>query len=154
MATISELVFNNRVTRCQTKRDIQMNNQETCQSGLLCFLAKEVGLNPPEVRILSSPPIFTFARNGGSERVASRHGMPFLRYAPRFFQGHRKRAVAQERVRLSKAQSPAEAGQPIFLFALSSGVKRFLISIAQKLTLQYAYERPKSSNQKVLPLCS
>ena len=30
---------------------------ETCQSGLSCFLAKEVGwLKPPEVRILSSPP--------------------------------------------------------------------------------------------------
>ena len=28
---------------------------ETCQSGLLCFLAKEVGFAPPEVRILSSP---------------------------------------------------------------------------------------------------
>ncbi|PIR57431.1 MAG: hypothetical protein COU72_00960 [Parcubacteria group bacterium CG10_big_fil_rev_8_21_14_0_10_41_35] len=66
--------------------------------------------------------------------------MPFLRYAPRFFQSQSKRAVAQERVRLSKAQSPAMAGQPIFLFALSGDVKRFLISIAQKLTFQYAYE--------------
>jgi len=66
--------------------------------------------------------------------------MPFLRYAPRFFQGQRKRAVAQERVRLSKAQNKTEVLQPIFLFALPSDVKRFLISIAQKLTFQYAYE--------------
>jgi len=49
--------------------------------------------------VQKTPPIFTSTRNGGSERVAKRHGMPFLRYAPRFFQGHRKRAVAQERVR-------------------------------------------------------
>src|SRR3989338_6793162 len=28
---------------------------EKCQSGLSCFLAKEVGFTPPEVRILSSP---------------------------------------------------------------------------------------------------
>ena len=36
--------------------------------------------------VQKTPPIFTFARNGRSERVAKRHGMPFLRYAPRFFQ--------------------------------------------------------------------
>ena len=87
--------------------------------------------------VQKTPPIFTFARNGRSERVAKRHTMPFLRYAPRFFQGQRKRAVAHEVVRLSKAQSPAVAGQPIFLFALSSDVKRFLISIALKLNFQY-----------------
>ena len=43
----------------------------------------------------------------------------------------------ERRVRLSKAQSPAVAGQPIFLFALSSDVKRFLISIARKPNFQY-----------------
>lgn len=35
----------------------QKYNLETCQSGLSCFLAKEVGFTPPEVRILSSPPV-------------------------------------------------------------------------------------------------
>jgi hypothetical protein len=34
----------------------------------------------------------------------------------------------------------AFAKQPIFLFALSGDVKRFLISIVQKLTFQYKYE--------------
>ena len=32
-----------------------MPHTEKCQSGLSCFLAKEVGFTPPEVRILSSP---------------------------------------------------------------------------------------------------
>jgi len=90
--------------------------------------------------VQETPPIFTFARNGRSERVAKRHGMPFVRYAPRFFQRQSQRAVAHEVVRLSKAQSKTKVLQPIFLFALSGDVKRFLISIAQKLTLQYAYE--------------
>jgi hypothetical protein len=87
--------------------------------------------------VQKTPPIFTFARNGRSECVALRHGMPFLRYAPRFFQGHDERAVAHEVVRLSKAQSKTKVLQPIFLFALSGDVKRFLISIALKLTFQY-----------------
>jgi len=69
-----------------------------------------------------TPPIFTFARNGRSERVAKRHGMPFLRYAPRFLESYGKRAVAQAWVRLSKAQSKTKVLQPIFLFALSSDV--------------------------------
>ncbi|MAJ97571.1 MAG: hypothetical protein CMI56_03080 [Parcubacteria group bacterium] len=53
-------------------------------------------------KVNTSPPIFTFARNGKSERVAKRHGMPFLRRAPRFFQSQSKRAVAHEVVRMSK----------------------------------------------------
>jgi hypothetical protein len=63
--------------------------------------------------------------------------MPFLRYAPRFFQNEEKRAVAQEWVRLSKAQSKTEVLPPIFLFALSGDVQRFFISIVQKYTFQY-----------------
>jgi hypothetical protein len=63
--------------------------------------------------------------------------MPFLRYAPRFFQNEGKRAVAQEWVRLSKAQSKTEVLPPIFLFALSGDVQRFFISIVQKYTFQY-----------------
>jgi hypothetical protein len=63
--------------------------------------------------------------------------MPFLRYAPRFFQRQRKRAVAHEVVRLSNAQSKTEVLQPIFLFALSGDVKRFLISLARKPNFQY-----------------
>ena len=46
-----------------------------------------------------SPPIFTFARNGRMWGVALRRQVPFLRYAPRFFQGNGKRALAHEVVR-------------------------------------------------------
>ena len=94
----------------------------------------------PGVRIPLSPPIITFARNGRMWSVAKRHRMPRTRYAPRFFQVYGERALGDVEVRLSKAKSPAVAGQPIFLFALSSDVKRFLISIVQKLSFQYAYE--------------
>ena len=31
------------------------NNMEDCQSGLLCFFAKEVGVTAPQVRILYPP---------------------------------------------------------------------------------------------------
>ncbi len=37
---------------------------EKCQSGLSCFLAKEVGFTPPEVRILSSPRVPKTTRSG------------------------------------------------------------------------------------------
>ncbi len=90
--------------------------------------------------VQETPPIFTFARNGRMWSVAKRHSVPRTRYAPRFFQVHGEHALGDVEVRLSKAQSPAMAGQPIFLFALSSGVKRFLISIVQKLSFQYKYE--------------
>jgi len=73
--------------------------------------------------VQKTPPIFTSARNGGKWSVAKRHGMPFLRYAPRFFQDEGKRAVAQEWVRLSKAQSKTEVLPPISLFALSGDVQ-------------------------------
>jgi len=63
--------------------------------------------------------------------------MPFLRYTPRFFQSQSQRAVAHEVVRLSKDQNKTEVLQPIFLFALSGDVKRFLISIARKPNFQY-----------------
>ncbi len=113
------------------------NNLEGSDSGSFHRPGKSAAHKASRVRIPPPPPIFTFARNGRSERIAARHGMPFLRYAPRFFQSQRKRAVAHEVVRLSKAQSPAEAGQPIFLFALSGDVRRFLISIARKPNFQY-----------------
>jgi len=90
--------------------------------------------------VQETPPIYTFARNGRMWSVAKRHGMPRTRYAPRFFQAHGERALGDVEVRLSLAQSKTKVLQPIFLFALSGGVKRFLISIVQKLTFQYKYE--------------
>jgi hypothetical protein len=72
--------------------------------------------------------------------VAKRHRVPRTRYAPRFFQAHGERALGDVEVRLSKAQSKTKVLQPIFLFALSGDVKRFLISIVQKLSFQYKYE--------------
>ena len=58
--------------------------------------------------VQKTPPILTFARMDEGRRVTKRHAMPFLRYAPRFFQRHDERAVAHEVVRLSKAQSKIE----------------------------------------------
>ena len=91
--------------------------------------------------VQETPPIFTFARNGRMWSYAARHRMPRTRYAPRFFQINGERALGDVEVRLSKAQSKTKVLQPIFLFALSSDVKRFLISIVQKLTFQYKYEQ-------------
>ena len=68
--------------------------------------------------VQKTPPNCAFARNGEMWGVALRRQVPFLRYAPRFFQSQRKRAVAHEVVRLSKAQSKTKVLQPIFLFAL------------------------------------
>ncbi len=58
----------------------------TERSKVLAWKASE-GLRPPQVRILSSPPIFTFppyvwtgARNSRMWGVAVRHGMPFCVY--------------------------------------------------------------------------
>ena len=90
--------------------------------------------------VQKTPPIITFARNGRMWSVAKRHQMPRTRYAPRFFQAHGERALGDVEVHLSKAQSKTEVLQPIFLFALSGDVKRFLISIVQKLSFQYKYE--------------
>jgi len=90
--------------------------------------------------VQETPPIFTFARNGRMWSIAPRHGMPRTRYAPRFFQVYGERALGDVEVRLSKAQSKTKVLQPIFLFALSSDVKRFFLSIVQKLTFQYEYE--------------
>lgn len=95
-----------------------------------CLENSCAGQPAPRVRIPPPPPILTFARMDDGRRVAKRHGMPFLRYAPRFFQRHDERAVAHEVVRLSKTQNKTKVLQPIFLFALSGDVKRFLISIA------------------------
>ena len=44
-------------------------------------------------KVSISPPILTFARMDEGRRVAKRHGMPFLRYAPRFLEGHNERAI-------------------------------------------------------------
>ena len=68
--------------------------------------------------VQETPPIFTFARNGGMWSVAKRHRMPRTRYAPRFFQAHGERTLGDVEVRLSKAQSKTKVLQPIFLFAL------------------------------------
>ena len=43
------------ILACTKNVSLEINHTETCQSGLSCFLAKEVGFTPPEVRILSSP---------------------------------------------------------------------------------------------------
>ena len=90
--------------------------------------------------VQETPPVITFARNGRMWNYAPRHGMPRTRYAPRFFQGNEQRALGDVEVYLSKAQSKTEVLQPIFLFVLSDDVKRFLISIVQKLSFQYKYE--------------
>ncbi len=49
--------------------------------------------------VQKTPPVFTFARNDRMWSVALRRQVPFLRYAPRFFQGNGKRALAHEVVR-------------------------------------------------------
>ena len=69
-------------------------------------------------------------------REATRNAIFALR-AKVFSETEKARGRARGGFVLSKAQSPAKAGQPIFLFALSGDVERFLISIALKLTFQY-----------------
>ena len=74
-------------------------------------------------------------------RVAKRHDMPFARYAPRFFQLARERALGDVEVRLSKAQRKTEVLPPIFLFALSGDVQRFFHFACPHVIFQYEYEQ-------------
>ena len=130
-----------RVVSITTKSERTIWFKATTRSARAsCFKILRILLVQCSNFVQETPPIITFARNGRMWSVAKRHAVPRTRYAPRFFQAHGELALGDVEVRLSEAQSKTKVLQPIFLFALSGDVKRFLISIDQKLCFQYKYE--------------